>query len=314
MPDVTIAVCTYNRASLLPRALDSLLAQSIERCQFEILIVDNSSTDNTRAVVTRYRNQRSNIRYTIESKQGIAHARNRALQEATGDYIAFLDDDAWAEPDWLEKLLEPMDSLLPPPTCVVGPVLLEWEGVRPTWFPQQYESLLCAYDMGPSPRYLDEDGYLLTTNVLFHRRTLLDLGGFRSYLGRKGSIPLGGEDNDMHRRLIQAGHKIFYHPGARVHHGVPRERQTRRYLLYRLFWDGASQPLMALSQFHEQGKVYRPGYETYIDLRRCGHFLVDVIRNVILRRFANTQEAFFLLVQRLGRLRTHLALTLGRSG
>lgn len=314
MPDITVVVCTYNRASLLPRALDSLLNQESDRCQFEILVVDNNSTDATRNVVADYQTQRSNIRYVIEPEQGIAYARNRALREATGDYIAFLDDDAWAESTWLESLFGSVSLLRPTPACVVGPVILEWEGDRPSWFPEQYESLLCAYDLGSSPYFLDENGYLLTTNVLFHRPTVLDLGGFRPYLGRKGNRPLGGEDNDMYQRLIRAGYKIYYHPDARVHHGVPKERQTRRYLVQRLFWDGASQPLMALSQLSERGEQYRPAYEAYIDLRRCGRFSIDIIRNLMLGRFAEGQEAFLHLVQRLGRLRTHLGLALGFSG
>jgi len=313
MPDVSVAVCTYNRASLLPRALDSLLAQEVNSHQFEIVVVDNNSIDGTHDAVAHYQAQRSDVQYVVEPQLGIAHARNRALREATGEYIAFLDDDAWAEPTWIENLLKPVRTLQPAPACVVGSVLLEWEGGRPNWFPKRYEALLCAYDMGPSPRFLDENGYLLTTNVLFHRQTLLDLGGFRPYLGRKGKRPLGGEDNDVYQRLIGTGHTIYYQPQARVHHGVPKERQTRRYLIRRVFWDGASQPLMALSQLSDRNEQYRPGHEAYMDLRRCGRFSFDVIRNAMLGRFSKAQEAFLQLVQRLGRLRTHVVLGMGQA-
>lgn len=295
---------------LLSHALDSLLAQTLSPDRFDILIIDNGSTDNTCEVATAYQEFEPRLRYFLEPHPGIAHARNRAIQETHCEYLAFLDDDAWAEPQWLEELHKVLNTLPTAPACVVGPVLLEWEGARPDWFPVRFEPFLCRYDMGLVPRYLGADGYLLTTNVLFQCSSLLQLNGFRAYLGRTRGKMLGGEDNDIYQRLVQTGHSIFYQPTARVHHGVPKERQTRRYLLRRLFWDGASQPLLKLSQLSDPKSQYRPGREAYIDLRRCGRFVVDFFYYSLLGRFAQAQDSFLSLVQRLGRLRTHIALLL----
>ena len=228
---LSLAICTYNRSALLNRVLDSLTNQTPPDVELEILIVDNGSTDKTRDVVNARQLLDSRIRYVVEQEAGIAHARNRAMAEARGEYLAFIDDDAWAEPEWLLNLLAPLQTVTPRPDCVVGPVSLVWEGKRPDWFPARFESLLCRYEMGNSARFLDADGYLLTTNSLFHRETLLKLGGMRTDLGHKRKALIGGEDNDIFNRLIANGHSVYYQPQARVNHPVPKERQTRRFLL-----------------------------------------------------------------------------------
>ena len=303
---LSLAICTYNRAPLLPRALDSVTSQSGAAEEFEILVVDNGSTDQTREVVAKYQHKDSRIRYVVEPKPGIAQARNRALAEARGEYLAFLDDDAWADPDWLENLLAPIQAVSPAPECVVGPVSLVWEGNRPDWFPDRFESLLCRYEMGAVPRFLDANGYLLTTNSLFHRETLLRLGGMRTDLGHRRKALIGGEDNDIFNRLIANGHRVYYQPAARVNHPVPKERQTRRFLLRRLFWDGASQPLF------EHGSTSPSAWsELYKDGRRLARFALEASAGTIRREPAMAKDAVYRLVQRAGRMRTHLLMAVG---
>ncbi|HEY8188554.1 MAG TPA: glycosyltransferase [Pyrinomonadaceae bacterium] len=307
---LSVAICTYNRASLLSRVLDSVTNQIPATDEAEILIVDNGSTDGTRDLVAALQLEDNRIRYVVEPKPGIAHARNRALGEAHGEYLAFIDDDAWADPNWLGNLLAPIQSVSPRPKCVVGPVSLVWEGKRPDWFPDRFESLLCRYEMGDVPRFLDADGYLLTTNSLFHRETLLNLGGMRTDLGHRRKALLGGEDNDIFNRLIANGLGIYYQPRARVFHPVPKERQTRRFLLRRLFWDGASQPLLeGTSKDNEQA----PGAwaEFYRNSRRSMRFLFETFYGLLTGNRMAAEAGFYRLVQRLGRMRTHLIMALG---
>ena len=182
----------------------------------EIMIVDNGSTDHTRDMVAEVQAEDSRVRYVVEPNAGISHARNRALREARGEYLAFLDDDAWAEHDFARQLAEFLEF--------VGPVSLVWEDKKPEWFPARFESLLCRYDMGTEPHFLERGGYLLTTNSLFHRETLLKLGGMRTDLGHRRKVLIGGEDNDIFNRLLANGCRVFYEPKARVFHPVPKER------------------------------------------------------------------------------------------
>ena len=309
---LSIAICTYNREALLDRALDSLANQAPLSEELEILIVDNGSTDGTREVVRRRQGLDSRIRYVVEPEAGIAHARNCALAEARGEYLAYIDDDAWAEPDWIRNLLAPIHTISPQPECVVGPVSLVWEGNRPDWFPTRFESLLCRYEMGDSPRFLGADGYLLTTNSLFHRETLLRLGGMRTDLGHKRKALIGGEDNDIFNRLIGNGHRVYYQPTARVNHPVPKERQTRRFLLRRLFWDGASQPLFEVAGGNNQPAV-GAWTEFYRNSRRSMRFLFETFYGLLTGNRTAAEAGFYRLVQRLGRMRTYLIMALGSA-
>lgn len=307
---LSVAICTYNRAALLPRVLDSVTDQTPVSEEIEILIVDNGSTDATRDLIAARQRQDKRIRYFVEPKPGIAHARNRALMEARGEYLAFIDDDAWADKKWLVNLMSPVRSVRPEPECVVGPVSLIWEGTRPDWFPDRFESLLCRYEMGDVPRFLDADGYLLTTNSLFRRETLLKLGGMRTDLGHRRKVLIGGEDNDIFNRLLAAGNGVYYQPGALVYHPVPKERQTRRFLLRRLFWDGASQPLVEGSR-RTNGSAPGAWAECYRSGRRSLRFVFETFYGVVTGNRVAAEAGFYRLVQRLGRMRTHLMIALG---
>jgi len=308
---LSVAICTYNRAPLLGRALDSVRNQTWAGDALEILVVDNGSTDRTRDLVAAAQLEDIRIRYVVESKAGIAHARNRALHEARGEYLAFIDDDAWAEGDWLQNLIRAIESIRPTPECVVGPVSLVWEGERPDWFPTRFESLLCRYDMGSKPRFLDAGGYLLTTNSLFHRETLLALGGLRADLGHKRNQLIGGEDNEIFQRLIANGYRVYYQPTACVSHPVPKARQTRRYLLRRLFWDGASQPLVEGGSTTHQQHSQRPWSEFSSDAKRSVRFALEVLRGTIQGDRMSAEDGLYRLVQRAGRMRTHFIMALG---
>jgi glycosyltransferase involved in cell wall biosynthesis len=308
---ISVAVCTFNRAHVVRGALDSLFLQTLRGDRFEIVIVDNGSNDDTRLVIEEYQGRTVEVRYVWEPRPGIAHARNRAAQEARGEYLAFLDDDAWAEPDWLSMLVESVCTVKPEPACVVGPVILEWEGGRPGWFPSKFEPLLCSYDMGPKGHFLGPHGYLLTTNVLMRREVLLGLGGFRTYLGRERGKLLGGEDNEICQRILGAGYGVYYAPTARVHHGVPRERQSERYLMRRVFWDGASQPFLDYGP--KQARRFY-ALQAYQDLRRMARFGCEYFSALARHDQEQQTDSSLALVQRMGRLRTNLNLALTGKG
>ncbi|MBU2102298.1 MAG: glycosyltransferase family 2 protein, partial [Candidatus Omnitrophica bacterium] len=208
----TIIICTYNRSMFLERLLKELAAQKADFC-FDILVVDNNSSDATRDVVGTVRKETQvAITYCLEKQQGIAYARNRGAYEACGKYIAYIDDDALPGPEWLTQIVQVFTTVQPSPACVVGKVELAWEGARRKQFPVEYETIVGKYDFGNEPCYLGADDYLITVNAAFHKEFFLRTGGFRTYLGRKGTCLLSGEDNDMYHRLYASGAKIYYNP------------------------------------------------------------------------------------------------------
>lgn len=290
-PEVSVAICTRNRAVLLQRTLTALLdqAQSVEA--LEIIVVDNASTDQTADVVTSF----SQVRYIREPHVGIANARNRALSEARGDWLIYLDDDALPCTGWLEAFIAAIAQR--EAACLLGRVLLDWEGGRPCWFPACYETLLSSYDLGEAAHEVGMGGYLLTTNTAFKRNTMLSLGGFKTHLGHKDKSLLGGEDNDIFNRLIAHGERIWYVPEALVLHWVPKARQTFRWLAVRLFWDGATQPLLDYGSGQPRRRYLR---EMGRDVRRAMRLVLSHYRHW--HTADGRRESVLALCQQMGRL------------
>lgn len=259
-PEVTVLVCTYNREKLLAKTLESLVSQEYPPGKYEILVVDNASKDNTREVVESYKNSKVTVRYLYEPILGVAVARNAGAREARADVIAYFDDDQIATPDCLGSLTTPFYAVTPTPAAVMGRVDLDWEGGKPSWYPDAYESLLSRYDKGEQSRFLRADEYLLTMNVAFRKKVFLEIGGIREDLSRIGRMFICSGDNDVFRRLVGGGHGVYYEPGAIVRHWVPLSRQKRMWLVKRVFGEGTSIFIMNYS-----------GARKYLVLRRFSY-------------------------------------------
>ncbi len=307
MTGLTAIICSYNRRASLAGLLASLRRQVCPE-GLEILLVDNNSADGTREAAARWQTALPNLRVVFEPQQGLSHARNRGLREAHSPLIAYLDDDALAGPSWARGIVAGFKDR-PEVACVGGPVELLWQAGRPTWLPDRYSSLYTELELGPAARFLDEREYLVGANLAFRRNWLLEQGGFAAFLGRRGDCLLSGEEAAVLRRVFETGQRIFYSPRARVQHRVSKQRARRTWLLRRLFWDGATQPLL------DSGLDRSPEHylsQGLVDLRRLARFGLELVRTLpgpAARRF----EALGRVQQRLGRLYSHLALSLGRG-
>jgi glycosyltransferase involved in cell wall biosynthesis len=223
--DVTIAVCTYNRADRLRRALQSL--QQIELPagkDVELLVVDNASTDQTPDVAASFADADPiPVRYTREPAQGVAHARNRAVREAAGEWIAFFDDDQLADRRWLVELLETAERH----DCgfVGGAVRLN--------LPESAAPLAgaCRVLLTESPADQPEAPYsgprTPGAGNLLARKSLLErAGGFDPH------ATMGGEDTALFREVKRLGEQVWFGPRAVIYHVVPAERLRPNYLLW----------------------------------------------------------------------------------
>jgi glucosyl-dolichyl phosphate glucuronosyltransferase len=238
---ISCVICTHNRASRLTATVKSLAAQNLPASDFEVLIVDNGSADETRAVSTRLAEGLPNVRYIFEPRLGVNHARNRGTREAASDVVAFIDDDARADPGWLAALAEAFDGLTSTESCVGGKVLPDWERPRPRWLGEELLSLLSVVDYGDSPRECHfPDEFLVGCNFAFPKSLLIETGGFHSRLGRRGTNLMSNDDIEMMARVTSRGGVIFYEPRAVVHHSIPAERLTWRWFIRRMFAQGAS--------------------------------------------------------------------------
>jgi GT2 family glycosyltransferase len=229
---VTVAVITYNRSQSLRETLAGLVRQDYPADRWELLVIDNNSTDNTRDVVASFMASTPAPRRIVEEQPGLDHGRNRAVDEARGDVIALVDDDILVEPDWLAQLVAPFSSQDSHSIGVVGGEVIPVfpDGV-PAWLEGSHRPLGFRSDAGPLPPEQAPMG----ANFAFPKWVFARFGKFDTNLDRRGARLFGGGDSDMIRRVRTAGLKAWFVPGAKVLHQIPAGRLTLRYALRHAF-------------------------------------------------------------------------------
>ena len=228
---VSVVICAYteDRWSLLLQSVASVQCQS--RIPLEIIVcVDHNDSllERCRRQWTDQAESPSVPVVVLANKYAgrLGSARNSAAEVAHGDVVAFLDDDAWADPDWLDRLLSPYasESVM----AVGGAPLPEFEAARPGWFPLEFDWVFgCAYSGLPESQA--PVARLIGANMSVRRLALAEIGGFHSD---------NHDDMDMCHRLrdLRPAEQIIYEPMARVHHFVPAARTTWAYFWRRCFF------------------------------------------------------------------------------
>jgi GT2 family glycosyltransferase len=239
-----VVICAYTEArwALLVRAVQSAFAQTMAPSQVVVVI------DHCPALLRRARQELTGLigpgdeRLTIianTGQSGLADARNTGIGAARAELVAFLDDDAEADADWLMQLGEAYRD--PAVVATGGRVVADWEAGRPGWFPPEFDWVVgCTYR--GLPEALAPVRNVIGANMSFRRDALLDVGGFHTGLGRVGTRPLGCEETELCIRLAshQQGQRILYEPAAIVHHHVPASRATWAYFRSRCYAEGLS--------------------------------------------------------------------------
>jgi glucosyl-dolichyl phosphate glucuronosyltransferase len=252
---LTVLICTFNRARLLDKTLSALAAaRAPERCDIDIVVVDNNSSDETAAVV-----QRAALRgpwavhYAMERRQGKSYALNRGLAMARGDVVTLTDDDVLPADDWLVRIAERFRTR--DIVFVFGKVLPRWEvppppemlstRARDIWGP------LALVDYGDEPTDYGVESFAekrlpIGANLAVRRDALERVGGWRTDLGKVNNSLIAGEDHELCVRLFRAGlYTGLYDPAVVVRHFVPASRLTRRYFRRWFYWHGRTMARMA---------------------------------------------------------------------
>ncbi|WP_438349495.1 glycosyltransferase [Paenibacillus sp. FA6] len=236
---VTVAICTHNRAKDTGEAIESVLAQNFDKSDIEILVIDNQSSDHTAEVVHDLCHQHgSRIRYILEQKLGLSVARNRAIKEAQGEYILFLDDDALASSQWVQQIVDVFESN-PTIGCVGGRIDPIWESQEPDWVPKEYRSVFTILDYSNVVKEMPSPSIPYGANVAFRTSIFHHMKPFREDLGRVGNNLLSSEESELIARLRE-NYKVYYTPFASVQHKIAKERTTKKWFLKRMFWQGVS--------------------------------------------------------------------------
>ena len=228
-PDLSVVICTYNRAELLRLALATLLQQSPPNLIYEVIVVDNNSTPETRAVVDDIAQRDSRVRYIRETRQGNAYARNTGVAHARAPIVAFLDDDVTVRDHWLEII--PRTFKETNAGFIGGKVLPRWEEPPPSWLDVANWAPIAALDYGDS-RFEITAGNpvcLLTANIAFKKDVFAKHGEFSPALQRARDSIGSLEDHEFLLRLLRAGVAGLYVPEMIVDAFVGSDRMTKAY-------------------------------------------------------------------------------------
>jgi len=227
---LSIIICTYNREKYLGETLRRLAANQFDG-EWELLIINNNSTDSTVEICTAFAKKTPNapFRYIIETQQGLSHARNRGIKEAQGDWLVFLDDDAFVGENYLERLTQYIKEL-PDMDAFGGRIDPFFEdGITPPWLSKWSASWLSAIDKGDNVCLFTKD-YPIGANMGFSRRIADQCGFFDTNLGRSGKNLIGGEEKDYFNRIKALNSTIYYLPEIAVEHCIPPSRTTDEYI------------------------------------------------------------------------------------
>lgn len=228
--EVSVVIPTYNRSALLRNTVASVLGQETQT-SFDVLIVDNNSTDDTKLVADSLMEQHpGKVHYVIETQQGNAHARNRGVKTAKGAIIAFVDDDVTVDPNWLTTLKTALDARADL-SFVGGRVLPQWSGTVPSWLTPDHWAPLALVDYGPAELLISDQNPLglLTANIAFRRTVFDEAGLFSPHLQRVKDRIGSMEDHEFVLRVCRHGKKGMYLPQMIARAPVESERLSKTY-------------------------------------------------------------------------------------
>jgi glucosyl-dolichyl phosphate glucuronosyltransferase len=227
----TVAICTWNRASLLSRVLEQLTRIQHPSAAWEVIVVNNNSTDDTERVLNAFVG-RLPLRSVFEPRPGLSHSRNTAIRQATGDYVVWTDDDVLVDPSWLAAYQRAVERW-PEAAVFGGPVRPRFEGTPPLWLSAVWQDIQEAFatqDLGVEPFELDGgDKIPYGANFVVRMREQRQFT-YDPTLGRTQAAGALGEETAVIRAILASGGTGWWVPDAVVEHWIPNERQTVRYL------------------------------------------------------------------------------------
>lgn len=264
-PALTIAICTRNRADLLRDAVQSALPPRRDSSSVEVLVIDNGSTDATPAVLAELQAAHPELRALREPRAGLSVARNRALAEARGDVIAFIDDDAVLPPEYADILQRFWKEKRP--ACAGGPIKNEYRGAPPPGWGPEHDRMASAYDLGEKAQCLAFGQYPQGGNIAYDRSLARAAGGFDEYLGVRPEGPWAAEETELAAWLSRHGYPVWYCPELRVIHHPTRAESSEAWLR-RMAWYRGRSHVYTLRAYHGRLK-----WRTFLRL-----FAEDVFR------------------------------------
>lgn len=235
---VSVIIPTVNRAKYLKNALISAQNQSFPKNEYEIIVVDNNSTDRTPQVVEECnRNGKKELVYVKEPEHGLHNARHAGAKAAKGEILAYVDDDVICNSNWLSELVKPYAD--PEVGCVGGKILPKFEATPPRWV-KYFQDFLSILDRGDKIIEIN-DNNIYGCNFSIRRSILYIVGGFNPDAMPWNLIKYRGDgETGLLVKVRAEGYKLIYTPFAVVKHVIPKDRLALEYFKKRAFIQGIS--------------------------------------------------------------------------
>lgn len=253
---LSIVIATYNRSALLMQALNSIVEQTFPRSEWECVVVNNNSSDDTASAFALFAEQHPdyNLRMVLEPNQGLSFARNRGIRESVGEYIAIVDDDERIAPEFVASYVALFDNV-PDAVAAGGPIVAEYPEGRPRWMSAFTERPIAnTMYFGDKVREFPRGRVPGGGNMAMRRSAVRRYGVFDTSLGYVGETLIGGEETDLFERLQIAEAKYYYVPQAVMYHIIPKEKLSAEYLCRLSYNVGVSQ-LRRAHYYRRKGRV-----------------------------------------------------------
>lgn len=246
---LSLIVCTYNRDKYLYGALQCIAENGFPKEAYEIILVNNMSTDNTEAECKRFENDYPNVdfRYFIETNQGLSFARNRGIKESRGEILVFLDDDSYIQEGYLNNLQKQLETYTDADAFggKIDPVFET--GEAPKWLSKWNYTWVSAIDKGNKVCPFKGKAFPIGANMGIRKSVFSKTDLFNTQLGRSKKNLMGGEEKDLFERIRNHGGNIYYFPDVVVHHVIPPTRTTKEYIMRMGEGVGKSERIRTLS-------------------------------------------------------------------
>lgn len=252
----SVIFCTYNREKYIYNAMKSIAEQNFPVQNYELILVNNNSTDNTKKVCEQFQSDYPSVgfRYFDEPNQGLSYARNRGVKESQGEILVFVDDDATV----FENYLPAIDKFFSEHSGVSacgGPIIPSYESEKPKWLSHYTEQLIggALYE-GEKVKPFRNGKYPGGGNSAFRREVFDKYGLFNVELGRKGTGLIGAEEKDLYDRLTKGNEQFFYLPEMGIYHYIPEKKLTESHFKELTYSIGKSELIRTKAV---SGKEYR---------------------------------------------------------
>ena len=260
-PVYSIIIPTLNQSSKLKQCLFHLSELSFNRDLFEVLIVDNGSTDDTRDISLSFQDKIKNLRYHFCESPGLMAARHMGCDMAKGEILCYLDDDSLVTKDWLKGI---SDSFADEDVAMVGgPCIPEYEVEPPYWVEYfwsetehgKINTVLSLVDFGNQKLFIPP-GFVYGCNYSIRKKIFLGFGGTNpDYLPEKYRQFQGDGESGLAARIGRSGYKAVYDPRAKIHHLIPKSRLTVEYFCWRRYFNGIHASYGTLRKQHDAGNA-----------------------------------------------------------